>query len=98
MSEEIPTEDQPEAGPDPIVLATKAISGVVTPLLQEHDPRAVVIGLLMNAVRLTTQILKAKRWTAQQAVGEFSQAMCAMLEPQEESRIQVVDATGRAKR
>jgi len=98
MSDEQSQAEQPAAGVDPVASAAKAVSAVVTPLLNDHDPRALVIGLLMNAVRLTAQILKAKRWTAQQAVTEFSQAMCACLEPeQEKSRIQVVDATGRPR-
>lgn len=92
--------NEPQASTDPVSLAAKAVSGAVTPLLQDHDPRALMIGLLMNAVKLAAQILKAKRWTVQQVVTEFSQALCATLEPeqpQEKSRIQVVDATGRPR-
>lgn len=84
--------------PNPTVEAVKAVSDAITPLLKSHDPRAVVQGLLMSAVSLSTKIVAAKKWTNQDVAMEFSQALCATLEPQEESRIQVADATGRIRR
>lgn len=84
--------------PNPTALAAHAVSNAVTPLLKTHDPRAIVQALLMSAVSLSTKIVAAKKWTNQDVAMEFSQALCATLEPQEESRIQVADATGRIRR
>lgn len=88
-----------EAGVDLAAEAAKAVSMMVMPMLKVHDPRAIVQGLLLNAVSLSTKIIAAKRWTHQDVASEFSQAMCASLQPQpqEESRIQVVDAQGRPR-
>jgi hypothetical protein len=78
--------------------ASVAVSKVVTPLLIEHDPRAIVQGLLMNAVKLSQKIIEAKRWTAQEIVGEFTAALNAAIDAQpEEARIQIADATALRK-
>lgn len=78
--------------------ASVAVSKAVTPLLHDHDPRALVQGLLMNSVSLCQKIIQAKRWTAQQIVGEFTAALNAAIDAEpEESRIKIADATGRVR-
>lgn len=81
--------------PNPTQAAADALHEVIEPLLSQHDPRAMVQGLLTHAVSIAKLILAAKRWTHSDVAVEFSQAMCASLEAQpEKSRIQLVDATG----
>lgn len=75
--------------------AAEALEEAITPLLSQHDPRAMVQGLLIQAVSIARMVLQAKRWTHADVAVEFSQAMCATLEAQpEKPRIQLVDATG----
>lgn len=92
MTEE--TNPQAEAAAQRLAEASQAVNMMVRPMLKVHDPRAIVQALLMNATSLSTHIIAAGRWTQQDVAMEFSQAMCASLEPQEKPRIQVVDATG----